>query len=140
VRGSSDAIDIEEECGAGRNGLDKHRCGSANERRHAQQITSAYVPHCDLAAVTHIHVDTKQPLENDGQSFRVSFRVHGLARCKLDNASTVDQRLNRSNRQGGPTSAPQQTHDVDRGKFPARLIWRPCHLARVEQDSWKSAL
>ena len=98
VRGSSDAIDVEEECGAGRNGLGKNRCGSANERRHAQQITSAYIAHCDLAAVTHNHVDTQQPLENDSQSFSVSFRVHGFARRKLDNASSVDQRLNGSNR------------------------------------------
>ena len=98
VRGASDTLDIEEECLGGHHSLHKDRSGSSNECRRAEQITDAYIPHGDLTAVGGMHVDAKQTLYKDGQSFCVRFRVHSMASRALDDPSADDQRFDGCNR------------------------------------------
>ena len=72
-RRALDAIDVEEEGRAGRHRLHEDRCRSANQCRHTQQIARSNVAHGDLAAVSGVHVDAKQTVHDDGQSFSVRF-------------------------------------------------------------------
>ena len=74
-----------------RHRLHEDRRRSANECRHTQQITRSYIPHGDLAAVAGMHVDAKQTVHDDGQSFSVRFRIHGMAGREVDDPSAGDQ-------------------------------------------------
>jgi hypothetical protein len=133
-RRSLDSIEIEEKDGGDCYGLHEDRSGPANERRHAEQITRPYIPHGDLAAVTGMHVDAKQTLQDDGQPLSVRFGVHGMARREFDDPPAVDQRFDCSNRNGRPTSASQQINDVHGCALAARLTWRARHPIRLERN------
>jgi hypothetical protein len=90
---------IEEERGAGRHGLHKHRRRPANERRNTKQVTGPYIPNGDLPAVAGMHVNAEKALQNDRQSFRVGFRVHDMPSREFDDAPALSQRFDRSSRQ-----------------------------------------
>jgi len=83
-------IGVEEERIAGRHGLHEDRCRSRNQGRRTQQIARSDVAHTNLAAVSCEHVDAQQAVNDDGQSFSVCFRIHGVAGWELDDLPAAD--------------------------------------------------
>ena len=119
---SFDAIEIEKEGSPRHKRLHEDGSRSADERRHTQKIASANISHGHLPTVARMHIHAKQTVQDDGQAFRVRFRVNSVARCELRDPPVFDERFDRLHRQRRPTSALKETNDVDRC-FPRDLNW-----------------
>jgi polyisoprenoid-binding protein YceI len=140
ARRSFHSPDIEEKRCGGCDGLHKHRRGSANECRHTQEIARPYIPHGDLAPVAGMHVHAKQTLQDDGQSLRGRFGVHGLSGWEFDDPSTVDQRFDRCNRDRSPTSASEQSQYARGREVLEWLIWYSPHRDQIRTKSVLTSL
>jgi hypothetical protein len=92
------ASNIEEERGTGRHRLHKYWCGPADERRDAEQLTGPYIPNRDLTPVAGMHIDAKQTLYNDGESFVVGFGVDDMPTREFDDPPSRGQRFDCSDR------------------------------------------